>query len=384
MIRLATLSGSYQINEDAFKTLTISGFYGQGAWAAWLIILISSWIPMLRDDYTHNVHFIAYALYTNWAAMNYCQLFSLDRKLRDLESDVAKLVHQIHEAKIPLSLILNDLEDESSLCAFRKTAIEHYEGFSLSADLHSKTWQWYVAESGEQVFDDLPQDERKDQFRHQLGSHTEICRQIASLWTQSMAAKAVLRLGTLHACVQLWVGTWKIKGPGDNGAAERPQRRNLIIRLGLILPLVVWYTGHLRELHFSLPVWMAPTWGSTCILFSTTIGIWWSRANSHNFPGREGPMAMISSSLFLMIDGAAMISCCGDLIEVLSPTGPSRQCLLTPCTPVKASELDQAFGLFSAICLFLYEFVPLFFTHFKSFWPSLKRPSGLKQSWREA
>jgi hypothetical protein len=62
---LKTLSAkmSYLTNE-------VNGSYGPGAWAAWAITLMASWIPILRKDYESNIHYISYALYTNWAAID--------------------------------------------------------------------------------------------------------------------------------------------------------------------------------------------------------------------------------------------------------------------------------------------------------------------------
>jgi hypothetical protein len=48
----------------------VTGFYGAGAWAAWVITLMASWIPILRKDYESNPHYISYALYTNWATID--------------------------------------------------------------------------------------------------------------------------------------------------------------------------------------------------------------------------------------------------------------------------------------------------------------------------
>jgi hypothetical protein len=48
----------------------VNGFYGPGTWAAWVITLMASWIPILRKDYKSNIHYISYALYTNWAAID--------------------------------------------------------------------------------------------------------------------------------------------------------------------------------------------------------------------------------------------------------------------------------------------------------------------------
>jgi hypothetical protein len=58
------------MGDPATDILQVSGFYGPGTWAAWLITLLASWIPILRNDYTSNLHYISYALYTNWAAID--------------------------------------------------------------------------------------------------------------------------------------------------------------------------------------------------------------------------------------------------------------------------------------------------------------------------
>jgi hypothetical protein len=63
--RYAKLTSDGQIPQ----AITISSFYGPGTWAAWLIIMLTSWIP-LQDDNAYNIHFVSYALYTNWAAMD--------------------------------------------------------------------------------------------------------------------------------------------------------------------------------------------------------------------------------------------------------------------------------------------------------------------------
>jgi hypothetical protein len=48
----------------------VSGFYCAGAWIAWVITLMASWIPILRKGYESNLHDIPHALYTNWAAID--------------------------------------------------------------------------------------------------------------------------------------------------------------------------------------------------------------------------------------------------------------------------------------------------------------------------
>ena len=48
-----------------FQDLDISGFYGPGAWMTWCITMVASWVTVLLGDYSQNLHFIVYALYTN-------------------------------------------------------------------------------------------------------------------------------------------------------------------------------------------------------------------------------------------------------------------------------------------------------------------------------
>ncbi|KAH7402929.1 hypothetical protein BKA66DRAFT_436312 [Pyrenochaeta sp. MPI-SDFR-AT-0127] len=56
----------------------VSGFYGPGAWTAWYLTLLASWVAVIRGDYTHNVHHIGHMLYTSWASFDlYRQALSL-------------------------------------------------------------------------------------------------------------------------------------------------------------------------------------------------------------------------------------------------------------------------------------------------------------------
>jgi hypothetical protein len=58
------------MNQPQVDNTQISGFYGPGAWAAWVITMVISWAPIVQRDFTHNLHFIGYALYTNWATID--------------------------------------------------------------------------------------------------------------------------------------------------------------------------------------------------------------------------------------------------------------------------------------------------------------------------
>jgi hypothetical protein len=55
------------------KNPQISGFYGPGPWAAWIITLAISWINTVQN----NMHFIGYALYTNFAAVDLIRQLNL-------------------------------------------------------------------------------------------------------------------------------------------------------------------------------------------------------------------------------------------------------------------------------------------------------------------
>jgi hypothetical protein len=57
-------------HDAVFDVNGVSGFYGPGAWSAWFLILVTSWVATIRGDYSHNIHHIGYLLYTNWAAVD--------------------------------------------------------------------------------------------------------------------------------------------------------------------------------------------------------------------------------------------------------------------------------------------------------------------------
>lgn len=57
---------------DPYGISQVSGFYGPGAWASWIIALTSSWISLLgrRGDQELSYDLIAHLLYFNWAAVD--------------------------------------------------------------------------------------------------------------------------------------------------------------------------------------------------------------------------------------------------------------------------------------------------------------------------
>ncbi|KAF2030386.1 hypothetical protein EK21DRAFT_111908 [Setomelanomma holmii] len=60
--------------DDAFGINNVSGYYGPGAWAAWYLTLLTSWVALVVNSRSHNWYFVAYLLYINCAAVDlWCQ-----------------------------------------------------------------------------------------------------------------------------------------------------------------------------------------------------------------------------------------------------------------------------------------------------------------------
>ena len=146
---MAALSSYNNITKDDFETLTVSGFYGPGTWAAWCVTLIASWAPILRDDYTHNLHFITYFIYMNAATIDVFRNVHMGRKSDKLASGVKESLRQAAEAGIPLSRTLGEAGDKEGLCTVRTTGIGSEESITL-ATARFGPWQWNTTEFEEQ------------------------------------------------------------------------------------------------------------------------------------------------------------------------------------------------------------------------------------------
>jgi hypothetical protein len=57
-------------SEDVLGIASVSGFYGPGTYAAWIVTVAASWLDLRRGKQTQNIHHIAHLLYTNWAAID--------------------------------------------------------------------------------------------------------------------------------------------------------------------------------------------------------------------------------------------------------------------------------------------------------------------------
>ncbi|KAF2833081.1 hypothetical protein CC86DRAFT_4765 [Ophiobolus disseminans] len=71
------------IGEDVLGIAKVSGFYGPGNWAAWLLTIAASWIAIWEDGHTQMFHVVTHVLYTNWAAVD------LLRQLRPMDQSKA-------------------------------------------------------------------------------------------------------------------------------------------------------------------------------------------------------------------------------------------------------------------------------------------------------
>ncbi|KAH7091922.1 hypothetical protein FB567DRAFT_588242 [Paraphoma chrysanthemicola] len=70
-------------SSDPFGIDNVSGFYGPGAWAAWILTLLTSWIVLLVNSNGHNWYFFTYLLYINWAAID---MLGQMRRFHDAQS----------------------------------------------------------------------------------------------------------------------------------------------------------------------------------------------------------------------------------------------------------------------------------------------------------
>ena len=143
--------------QPAPESMQVSGFYGPGAWAAWVITMFASWIPLLQDDnYTHNLHFMGYAMYTNWAAIdlirhglrpgspNQRDLSDLDRAWSDkMAASIAVIQVGVYQSVAQLLFCNNRLQydyitqDDRSLEARRRLILSVGAVLPISMGLHA-------------------------------------------------------------------------------------------------------------------------------------------------------------------------------------------------------------------------------------------------------
>jgi hypothetical protein len=252
------------MSDPSADIVQISGFYGPGAWAAWFITLMASWLPIRRDDYSHNLHYISYALYMNWAAID---LLRQTKALRKIRSGAAE------DSKDPVVIA-------------RDKAIS--------------------------------------------------------------ASFAVLGIGVFHAYLQCLVCLRRYRKEGNvNSTDAKSGRRMFVILLFVTLPATVWICYSLTfvfasELALSMRF-------SMLLTLSVLVGV------------VIAPLALaIQTSDSLFFSSVSF----GFLYILLFYTVASTAhvvswgCYIIPCAPQSTSEWDQAFSLFFALFIFVYELGP--------------------------
>lgn len=70
------------VDTDPGRIDQVSGFYGPGAWASWVVVIIWSWLAIMNGEMTLSHDSVAHLLYTNWAAVDL---------LRQLKGDATSL-----------------------------------------------------------------------------------------------------------------------------------------------------------------------------------------------------------------------------------------------------------------------------------------------------
>ncbi|KAF2821923.1 hypothetical protein CC86DRAFT_410323 [Ophiobolus disseminans] len=311
---MATIAGP---NDEFWTTIPpipieVSGFYGPGAWAAWFITLFASWIPLIQDDYTHNLHFISYALYTNWAAMD---------ALRQLSKRLG---------------LATGYDGYRALLTSREaTAFEWLAGRPMS---EMAVWVLVTRQAST--------DEQRADYLAAARSYRE--------WEASSsgftAARAVLSLGLLLAVAQLLVCWWKVKKHAGSQVEDSIRRRGFVILVGMFAPSLI------APIELMLPEKPEVIFGVSLLFLSRLK----SFSNSTLVLYIPNPFPRFSGSItfayVLVLIGSAIIVF-SELLLLLHGE-VNRACYLMPCTSVSIRELDQSFALFAALFFLVYEYGP--------------------------
>jgi hypothetical protein len=267
--------------QDALSHAIVSSFYGPGAWATWCITLFSSWIPIVRGDYTHNLHFFGYALYMNWAAID--------------------IIREYH---------------------------------------------WRAKIGGAQLYE-----------QRLVG---------ADVYATAVAARAVVGVGLFHSFLQYLACLSKLRKSEGTAIEELVRKRCLAISLGQFVPsIAVWLSPILLSIAEVGKTQLALKWASlyfSFIVIGGLVGVLFHLTHPTDiFPNiMVGPWrTSVRKTYFLwmfLVVSIQVVSYLGHGL-ILDASFPMR-CSIVPCTSVRIGEWDQAFALFGAGFLFLYEFGP--------------------------
>jgi len=347
----------------------VSGFYGPGGWAAWCISLVASWAPILLEDYTHNLHLIAYALYMNWAAVDCFRSLSLRRTYDEMATRREKLERgSFFSIKNRTDTVIvqrhwpSDVDQPGLRSFFELSRMGNFtrEVRGTKIRLASETsnlpgiWDLYTLPTTKDLTNQLQSVETRIEDLEETLQKQE--SSILNQAHQLQAAMAILNLGMLHSWVQLLICGWRAYKISSTETATLFRRRNLVILMGLIVPSIVQLTDLMFHNRDIMTGWSVPAVWTTVILLATTYG---SVCNTHFTPllpslGRLSPYifgliwALIIAGLY------ALVICSSPCSFPEGRKGP--RCGLIPRTSSKITEMDQAFAAFAALLFFFYDF----------------------------
>ncbi|KAH3957236.1 hypothetical protein HBH70_231450 [Parastagonospora nodorum] len=317
---------------------TVNSFYGPGSWAAWCIVLITSWLPIIQDDHSHNLHFISCALYTNWAAVDAFRQLSLNRRV-----------------SIELTRMNAVYDTLSSTTFFKETEV-------AIGSMTVGQKKYGVLDAPEAM---LPQELRGAGPVTSWRSKLEKVKLVQSALMQirdasqamlliSTATRAVISIGAINALLQLLVCWWKTMVYNEREGLNR--RRSLIILLGLLLPSVA-YTSEIIVDAFCMNELRLRSVAEICvfILTSVIVAIFWHCSSMRLLPWQstQSSLAFALARAFMFY---SVVGYAGGTVGRMGLKALPIKCYLIPCTPVQIGDMDQAFALFVALCFLVYEY----------------------------
>ena len=310
----------------------------------------------------------------NAAAIDVFQNLQINRKFDELVSDVKESLRQVMGAGIPLSRIVEEAGDEPGLCKIWETGIGSEGMITLTMPPRNGIQQWSMAEFVERKRDQVPQDSFAWKYKRHFATYQQSCRLLVSRWVQSRASIAVLNLGTLHACAQLLFTLRKNTKAADNATARSIRKRNLIICLGQIAPLIaVWidFSSHRQDLGSQ---WFQNIVEEMGMVLSTAICVAFGALGLSVYADLDGSFGLMYAPLYdLLITFVVSARYFGALVFVLFvKKGMARRCFLMPCTPVEIEELDQVFAMVAALTCVVYDFAEVIWKFFLSLKSRLK------------
>jgi hypothetical protein len=279
-------------HDDIFDVNGVSGFYGPGAWSAWFLILVTSWIATIRGDYSNNIHHIGYLLYTNWAAVD---LIRQSIKLSTSSADTSST--QLHaNGSLAAALLITSWGTIHAASQFLYTYASRYQN-----DVSERRRRRLLA----------------------LGSIIPLCAGIS------------MSIYLYHHPI-----TEKHKIPAFYFDGLRiSSHRDIVNFLVYVLPWVLPCSATLIEV----------------LLNFRRSGIFDSDLSSP-YLVRATDCVVVSCFLTSTIPAIFISWAYVILWIFSGATFKKKSCMFMPCAPQSMSEWDQCFALFAGLVMFIYEF----------------------------